>query len=636
MKKEAFQEIAKHFAETIKVALRFEEGAVPSTNGHEIVLPTEMSEAYLDQTLGALLHETNHIRYTDMKYFQSLDRLTMEVTNAVEDIRVDSKALAKYPNSKCFYMTLVNDVINNRGDKLRGEQLPFKVMKGLILQNFGQDVEKVYGTCDDWDKFCEHMINLTSLIGEIKKCPDTQATHPIVLQIIKELFGNQDKDKQKGKAKDPDEDCNGGQGGNGGTRVNVISGGSSGEGIPAPQDDADPIEQIGDIVDDFEKSMRKDKKEELKSKEKEIESRQHAEAYNKAQRSRKCYNTKIRNLQREAGYNQPLSAEQQKKKARYEEAIKDRTTTMTKENAEWDKAAREQREADNQRNKIAGKIEQLKGTMNDLVGKAFSTSEHSQLLGFNALDKEKLMDKNYVDVPYSIALDELIKEVLIVKQEEYQQEETGRLNLRRLHEIFTDPDNMFIEKEHKNVSTRVNFVVDVSGSMDSYGTCEDESREELCCHALNIIAQSFQKAIKAGAPGEMKVYAFADNVYEAIPSADLFKPIELNVMKSWSIQAGGSTNMSKCVNHIVNEVTSDPEYKNVLVIMTDAEVDDYELSTMRNNISTGDVRVLYIAIGSSLRTPEAQELFGDNNITNRDNAVKILQDVMFQGMFQVS
>ena len=620
MKKEAFQEIAKHFAESIKVSLRFEVGAVPRTNGSEIVLPTEMSEAYIDETLGALLHETNHIRYTDMEYFSELDRLTREVTNVVEDIRVDSKSLKLYPNSRCFYMVLIEDVLKTKMESIQKEPLPFKVLKALILAGFGVDAKRVYGTCDDWADIEKHLANLLPLMTEIKECPDTKSTAPIVSKIILELFKDKDKEKKPGKnEKSEDGESSG-------------NGESQGDGNDQNKSE-DPLGDITENVGEYHDTVTKDNK--LKAKYDELAAKynEHVAAYNKACRSKKTYNTKLRNLERDLRWgNIKPNAEQKAKKDKYEQAIKDRADTMNKENTEFQSCSQEKHAISTKREKLEDKVEKIKDTMNGLLDQLFSTTDYSNLLGFNALDKDKLLDKNYVDVPYNQNLDELIKEVLIVKQEEYQQDDTGRLDMRKLHEVFTDPESMFIEKEDRQLQTRVNFVVDVSGSMSGYGAGE-EYREDLCSHALNIIAESFKKAIKAGAPGEMKVFAFGNDIYEAVPDAEHYKPISRAEFTKWRDVAGGSTNLSNCVNLVVNEVSNDSEFRNVLVIMTDAEVDDRELEMMINNISTGDVRVLYIAIASRLATKEAQELFGSNNITNKENAVQILQNVMLQGIY---
>ena len=171
----------------------------------------------------------------------------------------------------------------------------------------------------------------------------------------------------------------------------------------------------------------------------------------------------------------------------------------------------------------------------------------------------------------------------------------------------------------------VSVVMDVSGSMGG-------DRPKLILHAVNTLASSFSKAIAQGAPGDMRIFAFGTDVIDAIQTVDKFKPITIPDYMKWMEAGGGSTNLSLAVNKVVTEVENEPDNRNIIIIMTDAEVDSRELNTMVNNISTGDAKVMYIAIDSSLRCKEAQELFGDSNITTLENANQIIQDVMFAGL----
>ena len=60
----SFETVAKHFAGQLKVKLQYKEKACPQTDGEScITLPTDMGDLTLP-TLGALLHESYHIRNT--------------------------------------------------------------------------------------------------------------------------------------------------------------------------------------------------------------------------------------------------------------------------------------------------------------------------------------------------------------------------------------------------------------------------------------------------------------------------------------------------------------------------------------------------------------------------------------------
>jgi len=627
MKKEAFQEIAKHFAESIKVNLRFEEGACPATNGSEIVLPTEMSENYLDETLGALLHETNHIRYTDMAYFSNLGTLQREVTNVLEDIRVDNRSLKTYPNSRCFYVSLVDDVLNRCKEQLEKESFQLKILKSLVLLSVGFDIEKIYGRDEHWNFIKDKVNVLLPTVSDVINCTSTKELEPHVLKVIKEVFGDQPNEKsqqQTGSGNPEDVPCNGGNGGEG-----------------ANQDEQNGLNDVADMIENYTDTQ--EKYNDL-SKEKEVledEMKSIGEQYSKAKRSYKTYQTKARKLRYYGDMNNP---EQKEKLDYYDSKSEERQKEMTKLSSDYSKTACKKYKVSSITNDTESKLETMRYKIDTLVTSEFTRTGNCNLLGFNALDNDKLKDKNYVNIPYNQTLDELIKETLILKQEEYFSEETGKLNSRYLHEIYTDAENIFQEKDEKKIKTKVALVMDVSGSMDSttwissngeysYGK---DSRHKVCLNVMNVLASSFSKAISQGAPGDMSIYVFGTDVGMIKDTVSGFIPINYDTYYTHIAKYGGNTNLSKAVNHVVNDLSSDPEYRNVMILVTDAEVNEEELQKMVNNISTSDVRVMYIAIGSTLNSPAAKELFGENNIEVPEDAIKIMQDVMFRGLQLVS
>jgi len=628
MKKEAFQEIAKHFAESIRVQIKFEDGATPSTDGKIIVLPTEMYEGYLDETLGALLHETSHIRYTDMAYFSGLDNLTREVTNVLEDIRVDTKSLRIHPNSRCFYMSLVEDVVARHKENLLAEALPIKVLKGLILTSVGANIKEIYGEDAEYDKMEELMTKCQPIINQVYVAETTQELAPLVVEVIKIIFGKlpePDPDKQKG-AGSPDKQCNGGQGGSG----NPSNSSSQGD-----SESQSNIEQAAEVFEDYISKLDEETQAKEEAKKLNEDRRNITDEVKKCHRSAKTYQTKARNIERRSWHG-PLSPEDEKKKVYYEQKAKERHQDYNDACNEESNKRDSLHKSYDKMSQIEKAIKETRKEINTIMSEEFARTGNCNLLGFTALDNDKLKDENYVDIPYNQSLDELIKETLILKQQEFIPEDTGRLNARYLHEVYTDIENLFQEKEDRELKTMVSLVVDVSGSMESGLRNGEGDRISVCLHALNIIGQAFSKAVSQGAPGDLKIFAFGSDVAEVVPTCENWKAISRGQYQEWMSSVGGCTHMADAVNFVVGEVTKDPEYRNIMIVLTDAEVDRRELSEMTNNISTNDVMVMYIAIGSTLREREAQELFGENNIMSEVDSVRILQNVMFQGLQQVT
>lgn len=659
MKKEAFQEIAKHFADSIKVQLVFQEGATPTTNGSTITLPTEMSTEYIDETLGALLHETAHIRYTSFDYFRQLDEIKMLVGNALEDIRIDYKSLKTYPNSKCFYVSLINDALARCKDKIAAEEIPMKKLKSLILDAFGIDIQTVYGEDEKWEEIKECTDELRSTIFDVYDCAETKDLAPHIDKVLMKIFETDGKSQpQKGSGNPQNQPCNGGQGGEGANSEqsededdqddsdNEQDGDkeNDSEQEDDQQDDSnidDDGQQNNDVQDEKESKKQKAMKDYVNSVKDKAEMDEAvrqaqdnlskaSEEWSRLNRSQKTYNGKARRLSSKERYGGTLTADEKTKLERARTMTQQRSDEIQQVRQEYAHAAQELRNLN--ANGIAELNKKYAAALKELTSNGFGQADNCNLLGFNALDTEKLLDKNYVDIPYNPTLDELVKEVLILKQEEMEAEETGRLNSRYLHEIYTDVENLFQEKEEKKIKTRVSLVVDNSGSMGGV-------RIDYCVHAINLLAEAFKKAINQGAPGDMRIYGFGNDVGMVIDNVDNYKAMSGGQFESLcnSKGLGRGTNLAKAVNHVVNEVEGDPEYRNVIIIITDAEVDNDEISSMTNNICTSDARVMYISVCANFYScPKAQEVFGDNNITNKESAGKILEQVMFQGLQMVN
>ena len=138
MANETYRIVAKHFAKTINVQLEFQEGANPSTDGRKILLPTEMEETLIDVTMGALLHETAHIRMTDFSYNNGNSGVSTEMMlclNALEDIRIDHETFKLYPNARGFQGALIDHCIESAKtmQKIADEILACKILKAIII-----------------------------------------------------------------------------------------------------------------------------------------------------------------------------------------------------------------------------------------------------------------------------------------------------------------------------------------------------------------------------------------------------------------------------------------------------------------------------------------------------------------------
>ena len=128
--------VARHLAQSLKCELVFEDGACPATDGKQIILPTDLNKDVLFELLATLLHETFHIRYSDMDNFRGygMDEHMKYAVNVLEDIRIDHKAMQEYPQARGLYKALYDYVMKKHADKLKDEPLPYRVMKHMIVK----------------------------------------------------------------------------------------------------------------------------------------------------------------------------------------------------------------------------------------------------------------------------------------------------------------------------------------------------------------------------------------------------------------------------------------------------------------------------------------------------------------------
>jgi cobalamin biosynthesis protein CobT len=76
------------------VRVRFEQDAVPATDGKRIVLPAPAERGdralALEEHRASLAHEAGHVRHTDMEAYTSLSPFGQHVFNCLEDVRVET------------------------------------------------------------------------------------------------------------------------------------------------------------------------------------------------------------------------------------------------------------------------------------------------------------------------------------------------------------------------------------------------------------------------------------------------------------------------------------------------------------------------------------------------------------------
>ena len=183
-------------------------------------------------------------------------------------------------------------------------------------------------------------------------------------------------------------------------------------------------------------------------------------------------------------------------------------------------------------------------------------------------------------------------------------DEGRNLNTDNLISIFTgDIDNLFIdEKSERKMRTKVYFLMDTSGSMDStmgsesfksIDLAEDpsapddvsgENRQHLAIASFKAISEVIDECRDVyGTDISYENYVFADSC------------AKVNQMSKDLV--GGGTNLSRAMAVVFKEIHGDdPANKRILVIMTDGDVGSTKEIKDLINKEAQDIRVVFVGI----------------------------------------
>lgn len=586
MRQESYKILSEHFAEKTGLQVIFQENACPSTDGKTIILPTLINEEYADALLGALLHETSHVKHTipPEQVFRRLGDFARHCVNALEDIRIDALTCKQYPNALDFIRELSQDAITRLGDKLRADPVPVQVIKGLVLQHSGFNAKEIYPSAETQallDK-CEHYI------AEAEACKNTWQIVNIARRLLIDLIGKEDK-KQKLM-----------------------------EAASKAQAAQEKLEQINsDYREKY--SQLKEQSEELRDQYKNIrrqQSQQHkyereadiAEGNGKADEAAKA---------------KAKASGKQKVIDLMNEKYKKDSEAYNKTDKEHEDLKREFYDTESERDEadqdIADEAEALRGIE---PGRGLSIN------GFNAINKEAIKPQQSLFELPTKTIDEIIAEALIKRKEEAEIDEQGsRINEPYLAYYETEAEKLFAIREPKPILTKIAFVLDVSGSMGGF---DPENRLGLAFNALDVLLRSVKNCLEQGAPCDVSVYAFGDNCKRVFEGLTNYKSQEaMQQINALRDSCGGGTDLLNAVNTVSADLINEAENR-TLILISDAAVGQKDCQEIINNTS-GDCKQVFIAIDGYMRDASL-ELFGDNNITNKENALEILGKALYKAI----
>ena len=616
--------VARHFSDDNKTQIVFKDNASPCTDGKKIILPTTVNPDYTDNVIGSLLHETSHIKYTKLDAMQGLSKAESTCLNVLEDIRIDEKTQIQYPNSKYFYKKLVEEVVSTKHKQLNDEPIPVRILKSLIFTAHGFSPSSIY----DSDIF-KRLEKYLPYVDIAKTATETVELIPHAEELAKELFGELDKENGDGG------DNTDGEKQDGDNESSQSQGSPDGDGDSADGDDGEETESGFDTDDSSDggkqsgsgkakKQKPSDVVKEIEKLKKELDDLQQQEndARSKTKTQVDEENKAYRNKRANRRKRDRSHSDEDKEK--YQKLTDKHNEKQQKAYDKIQELRREIQEIRTKGNACHDEQRALIDKLQEVEHDGFRFSDDAELSGFKALDSDKVQASTELSIESTQTLDEVIAETVIARRDQKFEDDNGaNLNPRQYGSLYTDVDSLFLDEEKKQYKTKVALVLDVSSST---GHASDSgSRAEVIFNLSKIIAEAILKAEKSGAPVEFTIFGFTQNVVELCNNENYNGNKLYSNLCDFRYTHQDGTNLVKAVNLVADKLRDDADSDSdlVAVVLTDAEVCDYELKALANQSCSHNVRFGFVAVHPSLYEDKRDDafnfLFGDNVINYGDD-----------------
>jgi hypothetical protein len=458
----SFETVAKHFAGKLKVKLQFKEKVSPQTDGeYKITLPKDMGDLTLP-TLGALIHESYHIRHTgrlqsayekfwelDKKWFHgsswNMKKQYAFLTNLLEDIRIDNMVLKKYENARYIYSTLIEFgcEIHNQKKEKKCDMLGIKFMElTQQIYIYALDFDKKYyfnkPLIDDF--VLKYKKELDDILDNVKIRASVMDLYQDVnkLWIIVKEYLKIEEHKKYNKEIDGD-----------GTKI--ISDSKIKKQIKKQYKESkeekieeanEKLDEIGEDIEDLEndlKEIEKEKKKEKKDREDEdVEDEDCLEKQDNEKEKKKI--------------NEKINKKEDQKKELKDQIKEDEKSIKNIEESDGD----------------------LDEVIDDILEEEFGDGEIQEKLlnGFKCVNKLTAdLKTNIVDlIDFESSLKEIFKRT--EKKKLYTTRVTPHINLKSLHKIYKHEGELTdLFSEMKKIETYNNKLIFLIDSSSSMGNC---------------------------------------------------------------------------------------------------------------------------------------------------------------------
>jgi uncharacterized protein with von Willebrand factor type A (vWA) domain len=553
-----FETIAKHFANKLTTRVVFKAKATPMTDGTTIILPKSLSDENLLPTLGALLHESHHIKYTDMsamkpemEWTEGYHKASQFLLNLLEDIRIDHKVFKEYPSARILYKKLLDTVFSDKDfDKSQITEMFIILTQHIYL--YGVGFENLFYRKEIFTKFYnESKKELDTIIEVSKKAKKTKDLHT----QVKRLYGLlKDFIKKENNLKSLKNHI---------TKSKAKSTEMQNEIDDHKKQIVDNSKRIGKNQDKISK-LRKEKYDEDLT----------------------------------AGEKNEIEQEMQDLKTECDKLNKSNSIQQTKE----DKIYSEKNQLEKQIERIEEMLEKCDDKEESLDIEAMFDEElthgssNDYLNGFKSLnDNCKITSKKEEIVDFEDCMRHIFKRL---EQERNLNNSTGKINLDKVYKIFNSQEDnyndIFIQNRMKeSYNNKIIFLLDTSGSMGSFSSIKNQTLFNCVSSLMKVIEEK-----KEDYNIEYSVGLFSD-MFKEIKKFDETISEEMFYARYRNKFMGGNTNIYTALDDCYKLLEDQAHIKDkkFIIVFTDAEFTSDDSNKILDEYDARPEKVIFIGIG---------------------------------------
>ena len=594
-----YRMLAEHFGRNGQVRVIIT-GTQAKTDGKTIYLPENVPTEIQGVLLATLMHESYHIRLTDFdsipKALKSGYPHRAEVLNALEDMRIDTLVQEEWPNAVNLYWDLLSYYFKAHGADFNALGWQVKVMRNLMMRAYKrpQAFERfTHGDAEVKAFEAAHHAALDSITARAKSAPNTEALGPIIDEVLALLFP---ADPAREKERQANES-------------NLQARAACANGARAAQRGAQAAAKaLHDQAVKDEAEAHEAEKEQARA---EAEARQeHADGH--PDRAAKA-DAKAAAAKAKAAAARKRRAEAQAELNALGREFENNRKIGDAAQADVDSAERAIQAAEelDARREFDG----LKGLGE--IG-----------IGFDKIKAGDMVAKQIL--PENV--EEEVREFLRMREARKVHAPEGRIDPMRLPTYY-NPETLFSrEIEDAHYKTRIHFLVDISGSMNSplHGDSERARKSNAATQAVLDISKAIEQGINCdGLEIEFGIFGFDTEAHEI---KGFGAELDAEAIRA-GLRPRGGTNPLEVLKNVEGKNRPDCiRTRQIVFMLTDGEFGDDAYQYLERETS-GMIQWVFIGIGvNDGGNKKARDLFGKFNVTRLGDLKKALGRALVEGM----